>query len=226
MRHLFWASVACGVATLFGGCGQTGAGSGGGAASPAQSGKVAIVDLDEIARRIGRANEMDAAVVEKQGEINAELGNLQAGYVKQFEAQREKVGEGATDEEQQKLATYGAELDQKFNMARQQRSGELAKYRQSLIQQFRDDVKPIAQSIAAERGMTIVVTKNDTVIYAYEQDCDITDAVASKMQGVKTAKKRAAQPDYLPEETAEEDAAPLSADADADSDEETGSRYR
>ncbi|MGE0609619.1 MAG: OmpH family outer membrane protein [Pirellulales bacterium] len=222
MRHLLWAMVVCGVATMSVGCGQMGAGP---AAEPAaQSGKVAIVDLDEVARRIGRAEEMDAAVVERQQEINADLAKLQAGYVKQFETEREKLGEDATDEEQQKLARYGAELDQKFNVTRQQRSGELAGYRQDLIQQFREDVRPIAQTIAGDRGMTIVVTKNDTVIYAYEPDCDITDAVAAKMGVVKTARKRAAQPDYLPEESVEEDVAPLSADADAD--EEEDSRYR
>ena len=220
MRKMFWATLTCGAATLFGGCGYLGSDSG-----STGIGKVAVVDLDEIARRIGRAKEMDDAVGQKSNEINAELSKLQAGYVKQFEAQREKVGEKADDAEQQKLANYGADLDQKFNVSRQQRSNELAAYRQELIQQFRDDVKPIAQQIAAERGMTILVTKNDTVIYAYEQDCDVTDAVAAKMQGsAKVARKRAAQPDYLPEEAPAEDAAPLTAEADAE--EETDARYR
>ena len=51
-------------------------------------------------------------------------------------------------------------------------------------------VQMIAQEVAKEKGLNVVITKNDT-LFSYESAVDITDEVAKRMR--KTAGTRTAQ---------------------------------
>jgi Skp family chaperone for outer membrane proteins len=55
----------------------------------------------------------------------------------------------------------------------------LARYQIALVQNYREKLRPITKMIAAERGCNIVLTKNDTVVFAYDDAVDITDATVA-----------------------------------------------
>ena len=52
---------------------------------------------------------------------------------------------------------------------------------------FREEIKPIAEKVATERGLNTVVTKDNPFILSYGPNADITDAVIAR---IKTKRHR------------------------------------
>ena len=50
-----------------------------------------------------------------------------------------------------------------------------------LVQKFRDQIKPVARRVAQQRGLSVIVTKNDSVIYDFTATADITSAVVDEL---------------------------------------------
>ena len=69
-----------------------------------------------------------------------------------------------------------------------------------MINRFREEVKSVARKVASDKGLSIVVTKNDSVIFAYDSTVDITNEVADQLllaapkSGGKPAATTAAKP--------------------------------
>ena len=74
-----------------------------------------------------------------------------------------------------------------MNQAQRTAQNELSVYRQRLIQRFRDEVVPLAQEAASQRGLGVVLTKNDTVLLAFDNAHDITAAVVAKLRARRAA---------------------------------------
>jgi Skp family chaperone for outer membrane proteins len=188
-----WAGVVLGCVM---GCGQQGRQGG--------AGNVAVIDLDEIARRLGRDAVMQQAMIDQQSSVNDRLTVLQTTLNETFEDRRRQVDpEAATEEQKQELQTLFTELNQELAVKRQQGINEIVSHRQGLITQFREEVKPIALAVAAERGLDVVVTKNDTVVYAYGEGADITEDVIGRMAAgaapARTDNSAGDTPNFLPE---------------------------
>lgn len=54
-------------------------------------------------------------------------------------------------------------------------------FRQALVDQFREQAKPVLREVAAARGLSIVVPKNDGLLLTIDPAVEITDDVATKM---------------------------------------------
>lgn len=136
------------------------------------SGKIAVVDLDEIARQMGRDEKLRTALRQKEAELNRRLADLQRSLNAQY---------------QQQYGFQSAESRNRMNaqlgQAQADARKELAEYKQSLIAEFRSEVAPIAREIAAERGLGVVVPKNDNFLLTFEPGVDITPQVAERLKG-------------------------------------------
>lgn len=166
-----------------------------------EAGRVAIVDLDEVARRLGRDQYMLSALKQSQQTLNEQLQVAQASYVKQIEAKQEKLGLGQEgveipDDEAKKLLEMRRNAGLYLNQARKQGISRLNKERTQLIQDFRELVKPVAREVASEGGLSIVLVKNDAILFVHEDAVDITDEVALRLKdnGAGIATHTAQQP--------------------------------
>jgi Skp family chaperone for outer membrane proteins len=202
MRQAILASWACVIVVGLAGCGMQGGQKSGG------SGNVAVIDLDEVSRRLGRDVQMASSIRDAQSQVNDQLRVIQTSLQKELDERKGQIGEEAEPEKLQELQVYAAELNQTFAQSRQQGLNELRSHQQGLIARFRDEVKPIAQAVAAERGMQIVVTKNEMVVYAFTPTVDITEEVISRMAASAPAAPSSEAPGYLPEQ--DEEATPIS----------------
>ena len=50
-----------------------------------------------------------------------------------------------------------------------------------MTNEFRDEVKPVAEAIAAERGAQMVIIKSANVLLSAEEDVDISNVVVERM---------------------------------------------
>ena len=144
-------------------------------------GTVAVIDLDGIARRLGRDVDMANAVKKMETSLNQQLQAVQASYKKQLNEKYEQFGESLTEEQAQLLASMKQQATVNLNDAARRAQTDLSQHRLKIIGLFREEVKPIAKEVAAERGLSIIVTRNDMVIYAHDSAVDITDEVIERM---------------------------------------------
>ena len=97
------------------------------------------------------------------------------------------AGESSPAARKQQLAELERDFNLQLNQAQRTAQNELSVYRQRLIQRFRDEVVPLAQEAASQRGLGVVLTKNDTVLLAFDDAHDITAAVVAKLRARRAA---------------------------------------
>lgn len=154
----------------------------------ASLGAVAVIDLDEVARRTGQDIAMANAIAEAKESLNQQLLSLQADYKGQYDAQAKQFEQDVPktsaerESQQQQLQLLDGQLGTQLNQVRQKALTALELHRRQTLQQFRERVKPIAQAVAVDRGLSIVVTKNDSVVYTFNPSVDITDEVAQRLR--------------------------------------------
>jgi Skp family chaperone for outer membrane proteins len=177
MRFLGLLLSVCGTAACLGGCGW-------GDQSGRQEvhGGLAVVDLDAIAKRLGRDEAMAVSLREKQTALNQQLTVLQEDLRKQLQGQKAMAGEDVNPELAAHLKLLENELNQKFGQAQLAAKASLDQHKQTLINSFREEVRPIAQAVAVDKGLSTVVSKNDSVVLAFQPDVDITEKVVEKMK--------------------------------------------
>jgi len=150
-------------------------------AAPQPLGAVAVIDLDEIARRLGRDVSMEKAVKQQETQLNQQLQTVQASYNQQINEKKLEFGDALNEEDAKLLLTMKRQANLNLNDARRRAQNELTQHRFKLISLFREEVKPVARDVAKSKGLSIIVTRNDTVIYAYDTAVDITDEVFEKV---------------------------------------------
>ena len=144
-------------------------------------GGVALIDLDDIAKRLGR----DVAIVQELKDAGGPLGDqltaAQKEYQTQFDRSKDSIGTKPSDADSQKLAELARNLNSQLQQKQQQAQQELNTKRASLVTRFREEIKPIALKIASSKGLGAVLLKSDGVVLAAEQGLDITDEVVAEM---------------------------------------------
>lgn len=147
-------------------------------------GGVGVVDLDAVAKRLGRDIEMQNQVQERLASLNAKLASLQDSLRRLHEEKREKYGDEMTDEQIKELQLSQDRMDAQLREFNRKAQSELAVFRQALVDQFREQAKPVLRQVAAARGLSIVVPKNDGLLLTVDPAAEITDDVAAKMPAV------------------------------------------
>ena len=156
------------------GCGWFGAGE--------PSGGLAVVDLDEIAKQVGAESEIATALKYRETDLNSKLQVMRTNYIQQFKDRKDLYGENPTDEQNEQLVSINRQINLNLVNARQQAKSHLTTHRSELILKFREQVAPVAEQIAKERGLSIVVPRNEGWLLAVDDRIDITDDVANALK--------------------------------------------
>ncbi|HMO85128.1 MAG TPA: OmpH family outer membrane protein [Lacipirellulaceae bacterium] len=149
--------------------------------SKGTAGAVAIIDLDEIARRLGSDRQIADSLNQRQTALRQQLVELAQSYSQQIADQRKSLPAEQPGQADVTLAGWEQQANANLNQVKQQAELDLLNHRQRLMAQFRDQVKPVARRVAQQRGLSVIVTKNDTVIFDYAAGADITDEVVDEL---------------------------------------------
>lgn len=175
------------------------------------SGGVAVIDLDKVASAMGWLQDMQKNLQGADAELRNQLDGILKGSLKAIEDAKEQVAKDAKlTEDQIKLLNSVKDprelealpltkdqrdkLNEAVNKANTSWQGALNQYQQllqgrraALIVGYRDRVRPIAQSVAASKGLTVVLTTADNVLYFDAQQADITDTVITELKKMPPA---------------------------------------
>lgn len=169
-----------------------------------QAGGVAVVDLDEVARRLGRDQEMVESIRTQSGALTQRLAAAQKSANDQLGKLRASLQEDQqiSNEEAQQYVRVQRSAQVQLNQLQQQANLSLNQHRQQLISQFRKDAQPIVKRVAHEKGFDSVVTRNDTVVFSFEDSVDITEDVIKLMSAEMPARSSSTKADTTPQSTA------------------------
>jgi Skp family chaperone for outer membrane proteins len=190
----------------FTGCGQMGW-----SPSSSQRGGIAVVDLDKVAAETGRNRELAQSIQLAGDSLNQQLAKTVESAKEQLEAKKKGYGEELTESEQKELSQWTVSANNQLTQIQSQARQKYEQFKQQQIAQFRQDVKPIAQEVAAKRGLSVVVPKNEGLLLAVDPGIDITDDVIKVMREKRPMPAQpVATPSPAPKqtETAETDETP------------------
>jgi len=144
-------------------------------------GGAALVDLDDVAKRLGRDVSIVQELKDASGPLKDQLTAAQKDLQAQFDRTKDAIRAKPTDTDSQKLADLGNNLNQQLQQKQQQAQQELNAKRASLVTRFREEIKPVALKIAVGKGLGVVLVKSEMVVLGSEQGLDITDEVVAEM---------------------------------------------
>ncbi len=160
-------------------------------AANAQQGGVAVLDIDKVAQTMGVEDNVKNALAEIETNLNAQLRTIQTELQARFDNVRSQVGPQPTQDQAQQLAQINGQLTQQLTQSRTQAQSQLNAKQFELVTQFRDEVKPVALKIAESKGLSVVITP-DQSLFAFSESVDITEAVTAEMKKIMPDQKPAA----------------------------------
>ncbi len=170
----------------------------GGSSASSTKGGLAVIDLDVVGKSIGRTQEMNDALNVRKSALDQALQRGQADLKRQLTDKKDEFGESATDEQKLQLAQMERNANNQLVQAARKAQAQLEDERQRMIAQFRAEVRPVAQQVAAERGLGVVIPKNEGFLLSVDPGVDITADVVKAYGTKKPTAPTAAKPSTKP----------------------------
>ena len=148
------------------------------------SNSIGILDLGKISDETGNAEKIKSELQKIKTRLQQDLQSVQMNLQKNFQENQTKIGKTPTDEQRAQLGKMLAEAQQKLKMAQSSAATELKNKQEELVIQLRDTVRPVANKIAQQRGMSIIMIRNDNLILGFDKKADITDAIIAELKKV------------------------------------------
>ncbi|MEK6260561.1 MAG: OmpH family outer membrane protein [Planctomycetota bacterium] len=195
--------VLTGAAVWLTGCGMQF----GGSSASTMRGGLAVVDLDKVAAETGKNIQMKEIFQVQENSVKQQLANAQVSANSQLDEKKKEFGDAPTDEQKKELAQFHYNATNILSKLQNQAGTKLGQYRQDQIAKFRTEIKPIAQEIAAKRGLSVVIPKNDGLLLSVDPGIDITEEVIKAYREKRPAPTAAptASPTPLAAKTAAQD---------------------
>jgi Skp family chaperone for outer membrane proteins len=146
--------------------------------------RVAVVDLDAIALKLGRFDAMNQKLRDQGASYDDQLKKIQADFQSQVTTKENEIksmGDQATDDQKKQLVGMVQVANNQFNLAKRKAVAAVQQQKALLIQEFRREAVAVAEKVAKEQGFDMVVAKNPTVLLSFDPSLDITEAVIEAM---------------------------------------------
>ena len=194
--------------------------------SVAQSGGVAVLDIDAVARELGIEEKVRVDLVSMQNSLNQELQRTQAALQNQMLGVERAAGQNPTEEQRRQIVATNQQLNAEFNRLKSQAQNTLAQERVRLINEFRIQLEPYALKAAQAKGLEVVLMKVTPPVFTYAAEVDITEDTAklAAEAGMKVEAAAAPAPAPAPAPAATPVAAPANGDAGKAKAKESGAK--
>ena len=145
------------------------------------SNQIAVVDLNTVAKALGRDDAIVKNVKTANDKLNQQLEQITADVQKQLETEKTKLGEKPSKEKEQKFIQLVQQANNQLSQTKQVAIQKSQQLQNSLVAEFRNEVSNISQEIAQENGYLTVLAINDGLLWV-DATVDITSEVITKMR--------------------------------------------
>lgn len=160
-----------------------------------------VIDLDRVASSMGWLDELNKNLQAADGELRGQLEQVLRGNLKSIEDVKTEVAADAkltveqvkllnsiqdvrelsqlplTKEQKEKLATVVNQANTNWQRAQNGYQQALQQRRAALVMGYREKIRPYVRRVATERGVTVVFTTGDNLVYVDPAAADLTEAV-------------------------------------------------
>lgn len=153
------------------------------------AGRVAIIDLDKIAKAVGKDTEISEEIRRGEQERLEQIKKMREDLTEQVDSLRAQISEDASEKQRRRVAQAMVNANRQMSDAVNYSKQATQRARIQLIGQFRRIVEPLARQVAKERGMSIVMVKQPGIIF-YDPETDISNSVIDALlsQGMPALK--------------------------------------
>lgn len=152
-----------------------------------------VVDLEAVAKAMGRDAEIAQRVEQATENLNTQLIQAAQEMDKQLQKQKAELGDSPTptDREKYRQAELRVQQQIRTNKAIAEQARQSVRNEQILL--FRKEVKPIAARIAQKRKATVVTIANQDVVW-FDPSADLTAEIIAEMRAQVSSGSGSAQP--------------------------------
>jgi Skp family chaperone for outer membrane proteins len=161
------------------------------------NGPVAVIDLDAVAQKLGKDKQIVQMIEQRQVSLNEQVIATQQSLIQQLNQKKSEFGE-LSDEETKQLVQLQNQANNIVATTRTQAQSNLTNFQQEVVNRFRTEVKPIAMELATKKGCRMVLSKNDSVVFAFDATVDLTDEVVATMKSKATQSAVPQSPSAVP----------------------------
>jgi Skp family chaperone for outer membrane proteins len=154
---------------------------------------VAVIDLAVIAKATGQEDEIRVQAEGARGELTEQLHQLAISLEEQIKTERDKIGNNPSEADAQRLRGISIQAQQQINSAQIQAQAQASQFEQTLVNDYRDRIEPLAKEIASGLGASIVVTADANVIW-FDPTVDITDEVIAAWRALPAEEETVTAP--------------------------------
>lgn len=147
---------------------------------------VAVVDLDAVAKALGKDQAITKQLQQNNAQITDQLNKIGQNFQQQLKDAADKAGPEPSDDQQKQLAAMRNDAQQKFAAIRQAGVNRLREAQLKLAEDFRNEVKPVAERFARQRGASVVLVSTGMILWMDNQ-VDITADVIGAMRSAPTS---------------------------------------
>lgn len=140
---------------------------------------IAVVDINEVARRIGAMEIIQQSMIDLEMELKTKLSQYRSDLDQEYEDQRTKYSDDLNDQAQGELDSLLVKHRNSFAEQSKLAQNQLAAHHNQLKKKLLNQVRPVAYEIANKKGMSVVMTTSQ--VYAAGPSSDITEAVAKRI---------------------------------------------
>ncbi len=147
--------------------------------------RLAVCDIDEIARELGLLGEMDRMLSNQKILFTNKIRKLQSQQQTLFNEKRKEFGEFPDDEQKQQLARFQVDASQQLRQITNQAQQGLAGIQKSLTDQIRTKIKKPIDKVATEKNIHVVLSDIQTLVLYTANVANITLDVLSAARSME-----------------------------------------
>ncbi len=145
------------------------------------SNQVAVIDLNLVAKTLGRDDLIIKNVKSANDNLNQQLEKIAADLRKQLDKEKSKLGEKPSKDEEQQFIQLVQKANNQLNQTKQVAVQKSQQLQNSLIAEFRNEVSKASKEVAQKNGYLTVLATNDSLLWA-DTTVDITNEVIREMR--------------------------------------------
>ena len=147
---------------------------------------IAVVDLQAVARALGRDDAMSQQVGAVNDTLRQQLRNAAERLRDELQAEQDALGGGATDDARTRFDQLLAEANRRLEETQRAALLRSSQFQQAVVNDFRREVAAIARGIADRRAIPAVLSSDASLLW-YDSALDITDEVIAEMRALSRA---------------------------------------
>lgn len=152
-------------------------------------GGVAVIDLDAVAQELGVLDYIRVTLENRGTELNSSLQKTQQNLQALMNKTVAEAGEELNEEEKKKIILTNRELETQYQQERAKAAQSIQADRLKMINDFRNELKPIALEVAKARNLDVVLNTVFPPLYAFAETVDITAEVTEKAKAAGLTKE-------------------------------------